>query len=1023
MKSKILLFFILCCLFISSAQAQVWDTSAQWTWMSGQIGHIDRGYAPSMGVAATTNRPPARFNPSSWTDKAGNLWLFGGDYNNGNNGNGYIGNTLNDLWKYNITTNEWTWVRGIVSPTTNAGFNVPGVFGTQKITAPANQPGSRRGATCWTDASGNFWLFGGYAGINTPTVMLGYANDLWKYDPVANLWTWMSGANTFNSLGSYGTKGVAATTNQPRARGGSYAGGFAASWVDASGNFWIFGGYGNNPAGNAVGGLNDLWKYNPTTDVWTWMGGTDMIDQAGVYGTRGMANATNAPGGRYSPACWTDASGKLWMFGGYGCAATTTLGRLNDLWCYDPATNMWTWVGGSNAVDQAGVYGTRGVPAATNQPGGRSSMGGAPGWVDIYGKFWMYGGYGCAASTTMTYLSDLWRYDPATNMWTWMKGDPSIMPHGAVGGTQGTPSPNNTPGGRHTFAIWKDLTGNFWVFGGIYYLPTYINSTGSLWRLHQVVPPPPPAPVYSSARPNICAGEKDVTYTVQAIASATSYEWLYTGTGVTFSGGNTTTLPSNNLTFSATATSGTLRVRAVNAGGNSAYSDTVITVTPVPIVNLGPDIDTCTGNNIVLRSSVAYNNNVTYAWSTSASASSLPVTQSGTYWLEVNDNGCKASDTIAVNIIDIIVDLGPDRAVCDRDSGVVLTSTQPAGYHYLWSNGLSDTQMIAKYSGKHWLEVSFNSCKKSDTVNIQFVPTPDIYIGRDSIICEQFPYEIGMEIPDALYSWSTGAKLPFIKVDKTGTYVLEIDLNGCKVLDTVNITALPIPGINLGSNRDICEDQTIVLNGTFSGNSTYQWNTGETTASISVTKAGSYAVRVVSEHHCVGMDTILLTYFPKPVLEPTADTVVCDEDPLLLKPAYIYTDSLTWSDGSTASSITISRGGTYVVTAVNKCGVDKDTIHVRQISCDIWFPNAFTPNGDGKNDIFRALGNVNRVEGFVLSIYNRWGERVFYTGNKSEGWNGQHKGGEAPLGTYVYTLEYSIAGYPYFEKNSFELIR
>jgi len=89
----------------------------------------------------------------------------------------------------------------------------------------------------------------------------------------------------------------------------------------------------------------------------------------------GVAAASNKPGmrGRAAiPDGKADASGNLWLFGGYGLANTTaTFGDMNDLWKYNIATNMWTWMGGDNTVSTSGVYGTMGTTAAGNKPGAR----------------------------------------------------------------------------------------------------------------------------------------------------------------------------------------------------------------------------------------------------------------------------------------------------------------------------------------------------------------------------------------------------------------------------------------------------------------------------------------------------------------------------------------------------------------------------------------------------------------------------------------------------------------------------
>ena len=158
------------------------------------------------------------------------------------------------------------------------------------------------------------------------------------------------------------------------------------------------------------------------------MGGRNTIavkfgGQSGIYGTLGVASASNVPGGREYAVSWTDSNGNFWLFGGMGYDSVGTLGfGLNDLWEFNPTTKMWTWVSGSNTVpgangSQPGVYGTQGVPATTNVPGGRF---GAVSWIDSNGNFWLFGGNGQDAPNG--FLNDLWEFSPTTKMWTWMSG-------------------------------------------------------------------------------------------------------------------------------------------------------------------------------------------------------------------------------------------------------------------------------------------------------------------------------------------------------------------------------------------------------------------------------------------------------------------------------------------------------------------------------------------------------------------------------------------------------------------------
>jgi N-acetylneuraminic acid mutarotase len=290
----------------------LWKYSAgEWTWMGGSNLPNQLGIYGTQGTAAPGNIPGARVEAISWTDVAGNLWLFGG-YGFGSSGGS--GN-FNDLWKY--SAGEWTWMGG------SNVYGQPGTYGIQGTAASGNVPGSRNSAVSWTDASGNFWLFGG-DGLDSVGES-GFLNDLWKYS--AGEWTWMGGANVVNQQGSYGTLGATATGNVPGARQNP------VSWTDPFLNMWLIGGNGLDSTGQ-FGNLNDLWKYS--TGEWTWMGGSNVANQQGSYGTLGAAAPGNVPGARNSAISWTDASGNLWLFGGNGYDSIGSSSYLNDLWKYGP---------------------------------------------------------------------------------------------------------------------------------------------------------------------------------------------------------------------------------------------------------------------------------------------------------------------------------------------------------------------------------------------------------------------------------------------------------------------------------------------------------------------------------------------------------------------------------------------------------------------------------------------------------------------------------------------------------------
>jgi N-acetylneuraminic acid mutarotase len=183
------------------------------------------------------------------------------------------------------------------------------------------------------------------------------------------------------------------------------------SWIDSSNNLWLFGGFGHDSAGT-YGNLNDLWEYSPSSREWTWVSGSNTIAASGVYGTLGIPSIANVPGARNSAVSWIDNSGNFWLFGGNG-QQSLVQDWPNDLWEFNPATTTWTWMSGSKAVDAnegvPGTYGTLGVPALTNVPGGRS---GALSWKTKDGNFWLFGGDGYDSTGTSGDLNDLWRYQP-----------------------------------------------------------------------------------------------------------------------------------------------------------------------------------------------------------------------------------------------------------------------------------------------------------------------------------------------------------------------------------------------------------------------------------------------------------------------------------------------------------------------------------------------------------------------------------------------------------------------------------
>jgi hypothetical protein len=413
-----------------------------WTWENGVDTSGVAGTYPSTGHGGT-GTPGSRYAASSWTDSAGNLWLFGGfGYDvTGNQG------SMCDLWKYSPTANTWTWVAG---PNDNSQN---GVYPPSTPTLP----GGRQNAVSWKDSSGNLWLFGGYGLNGNITGGAGILNDLWEFSTTTGLWTFVGGSTitTFNASGVYGNKGScpSGTTCFPGSR---YD---ATGFVDGSGNFWMFGGQGIDSKG-AEGDLNDLWLFSSSSGTWTWISGSNTINASPKYPSGfGTFNTTNVPGARQGAVSWFDANGNFWLFGGDGIDSTTTTGDLNDLWEFSTATSEWAWIAGANLANQGGTYGNEGQGAAGNTPGGREFP---AGWLDPSGNLWLLGGTDEGGAE----FNDMWEFSGGTTgTWAWMNGSSSDDQYGTYG-TQGQGTTLTTPGGRNAGSSWTDTSGNLWLFGG-----------------------------------------------------------------------------------------------------------------------------------------------------------------------------------------------------------------------------------------------------------------------------------------------------------------------------------------------------------------------------------------------------------------------------------------------------------------------------------------------------------------------------------------------------------------------------
>lgn len=338
---------------------------------------------------------------------------------------------------------------------------------------------------------------------------------------------------------------------------------------------------------------------------------------------------------------------------------------------------------------------------------------------------------------------------------------------------------------------------------------------------------------------------------------------------------------------------------------------------------------------------------------------------------------------------------------------------------------------------------SAGACSGKDTVVVTVNASPVVSLSPgDTVICSGATVQLQAN-GGTQYNWSPGGGLsnadvsnPIANPAVKTTYNVDVtDLNGCKSSASVTIDVKASVAIKASSDIATCIGKPVNISAT--GASDYSWSPSIGLSASNIadpvanpTATTSYIVSSPSAGVCSGKDTVTVVVNSLPNLNISPpETLVCAGGSVQLNASGAESYSWTPATGLTNAAIANPVAKPQFTTTYTLKGISTqgcvDSLTAKVIvgpAGKIFVPNAFTPNGDGLNDCFNVRSAIGSTS-FELAIFNRWGERVYYSKNPADCWDGSFKGKQQPIGSFVYYLRTKSDCGDINEKGTIALIR
>ena len=394
-----------------------------------------------------------------------------------------------------------------------------------------------------------------------------------------------------------------------------------------------------------------------------------------------------------------------------------------------------------------------------------------------------------------------------------------------------------------------------------------------------------------------------------------------------------------------------------------------------------------------------------------------------------------------------------DTLICSIDSLLIHVSN-PGIYSWTPNKNIlfantSDPVVFPKDTTRYIVSLADNGCINTDTVTVNVLQFIKVDLGNDTLICKTDTIRLNPVSYALGYKWTSSSgvlisnsKRPLVQPLVNTKYYVIANLGKCEDKDSIQLKVVPYPVAIVGPDTTICLGSRIQLRSTVAGSS-FSWTPVNSLINANITspiagpsKTTVYVLKVSDTLGCPkpSSDTILVTVAPKVIANAGRDTVALPGQPLQLEATggqnYLWTPEIFLSNINIPNPIATLDANIdsikYKVKVLDANGCfseDEIVIRVYKTGPDIFVPSAFTPNGDGKNDVLKPYTvGISKLSYF--NVYNRWGQLVFTTTELGKGWDGLFNGAPQPANAYVFSTEGTdYTGKTVYRKGTTELIR